>query len=110
MPRESESVTSRTVGTVWFHQAVYLAQEQIETFQALPANNAVFATAGTFNDPAGAISVDPVTGDDLTSYTRNWQIEPNTPSAGLTRVTINVLWTNPGAVVQTTTLTWIKSQ
>jgi prepilin-type N-terminal cleavage/methylation domain-containing protein len=93
-------------------QAVYLAQEQIERFQALPATSAVFTAAGTFEDPDGTVTVDPeeAAGDDMTSYTRNWLIEPNTPSQGLTRITVNVVWANAGAQVETTTLTWIKGE
>jgi prepilin-type N-terminal cleavage/methylation domain-containing protein len=100
--------------------AVYLAQEQIETFQALPSTNLMFTTAATdFDDPVGYILAG---GDaefgvvawnpeqDQTAFTRRWTIEPNTPAAGLTRITVEVRWSQDGGATTTgsTSVVWIK--
>ncbi len=84
--------------------AVYLAQEQIETFQALPATDVMFTTPTTdFDDPVGHILAggdseygvggwSPEAGGDQAVFTRRWTVEPNTPAAGLTRITVEVRW------------------
>ncbi len=90
-------------------QATFLAQEQIETFQAMPAIDPVFLTAGTFPDPGGLITPD-TTGDDLTSFQRNYTITPNQPAIGLTTVTVRVNWNTPANTLATTSITWIKGQ
>ena len=102
--------------------AVYLAQEQIETFQALPATDPTFSTAATdFDDPVGQILAggdaefglvgwNPEQGGDQTAFTRRWTIEPNTPSTGLTRITVEVRWSADGGATTTgsTSVVWIK--
>lgn len=103
-------------------EAVYLAQEQIETFQALPATDATFSTAVTdFDDPVGRILAggdseygtvawNPEQGGDQTVFTRRWTIEPNTPSAGMSRVTVEIQWSEDGGATTTgsTNVVWIK--
>ncbi len=103
-------------------EAVYLAQEQIETFQALPATDATFTTPATdFDDPSGHIMAggdsesgigvwNPEVGGEQTVFTRRWTIEPNTPAAGLTRVTVEVRWSEDGGATNTgsTEVMWIK--
>jgi prepilin-type N-terminal cleavage/methylation domain-containing protein len=102
--------------------AVYLAQEQIETFQALPATDTTFSTPATdFNDPVGYILAggdaefgiggwNPEQGGDQTVFTRRWTIQPNTPSTGLTRITVEVRWSENGGATPSgsTSLVWIK--
>ncbi len=102
--------------------AVYLAQEQIETFQALPATDLMFSTPATdFDDPVGYILPggnaqfgtgpwNPEQGGDQMMFTRRWTIEPNTPAAGLTRITVEVRWSQDGGATSTgsTNLVWIK--
>lgn len=73
-------------------QAMYLAQDQLDAFLALPAGDAMLAAAvANILDPQGPVDIDP-SDDDLTSYTRSWTIEPNSPTVGLTRITVRVEW------------------
>ena len=102
--------------------AVYLAQEQIETFQALPSSNLMFTTATTdFDDPVGYILAggdaefgvggwNPAPGGNQAVFTRRWTIEPNTPATGLTRITVEVRWSEDGGATPTgsTSVVWIK--
>lgn len=102
--------------------AVYLAQEQIETFQALPGTDVTFTTPVTdFDDPVGHILAggdsesglglyNPEAGGDQVVFTRRWTIEPNTPSTGLIRVTVEVRWSADGGATNTgsTNVVWIK--
>ena len=103
-------------------EAVYLAQEQVETFKAMNADDLTFTQAGTFDDPSGYLDSsghgesgnDPPTtgepggGDDQTHYLRRWTIEPDQPSAGLTRITSEVDWENADSNTGTTEVVWIK--
>ena len=102
--------------------AVYLAQEQIETFQALPATDVMFTTPTTdFDDPVGyilaggdaqfgTVAWNPEQGGDQAVFTRRWTIEPNTPSIGLTRITVEVRWSQDGGATPagSTNVVWIK--
>ena len=102
--------------------AVYLAQEQIETFQALPATDIAFTTpVADFDDPVGYILAggdsefgpvawNPEVGGDQTVFSRRWTVEPNTPAAGLTRITVEVFWSEDGGATETgaTEVVWIK--
>ncbi len=73
-------------------QAMYLAQDQLDEFLALPAGDAALAAAVENNpDPQGPVDIDP-NDDDLTTYSRSWTIEPNLPAVGLTRITVRVEW------------------
>ncbi len=73
-------------------QALYLAEQQIEAFQAMPAAD-VAAQAGTPNDPGNPI--DPTPGDeDLTTYNRSWQIQIDTPEADVITISVRVDWTD----------------
>ncbi len=74
-------------------QAMYLAQEQLDFFMSLPANHTDLTTPVVeFADPAGAINAFEEDPEDGVAYTRTWTVEPNTPSAGLSRITIFVNW------------------
>ncbi len=102
--------------------AVYLAQEQIETFQALPATDLMFSTPATdFDDPVGYIlpggdsqggvgGWNPEQGGDQMTFLRRWTVEPNTPSTGMARITVEVRWSEDGGATSTgsTNLVWIK--
>ncbi len=102
--------------------AVYLAQEQIETVQALSSTDPMFATPATdFDDPVGYILAggdaesgvagwNPEQGGDQMAFTRRWTIEPNTPSIGLARITVEVRWSQDGGATTTgsTDVVWIK--
>ncbi len=70
-------------------KALYLAEAQLETFQAMATNNPAVTTPGTGKDP-DPLSLDP-SGTDLTQYYRCWAIVPNDPTvSGLTRITVEV--------------------
>ena len=73
-------------------QAMYLAQEQMETFMALPQSSPFLDIAVVdAPDPSGMIDIDP-TDQDLTNFARTWTVEPNTPANGVARITITVIW------------------
>lgn len=74
----------------YLSQAAHLAQAQIEAFQAMP----LASLPGSGNDPNGPIDVD-VNDLDMTTFNRRWTIEPNTPVAGVTRITVSVDWFDP---------------
>ena len=102
--------------------AMYLAQEQVETFQAIDAADAMFATPATdVDDPvgyilpggdseygAGAFSTED--GGNQMAFGRRWTIEPNTPATGLTRITVVVFWSDDGGATErdSTEVVWIK--
>jgi len=69
-------------------QAMYLAEQQLEGFYVSPP-----IVAGTFQDPANPFEVD-VNDDDYSAYNRSWTIQTDTPSPGLSTVTVQVLWVN----------------
>jgi len=74
-------------------QAMFLAREQLDEFEALPGGNALLTTAAVIDDPANPIQV----GTDVqdgTRFNRQTTVTPNDPSAGLTRVLVTVTWTN----------------
>ena len=84
------------MGTASEHnqQALYLAQEQLERFQAnTPA-------AGTFDDPGNPIDAFP-NDRDLSTFSRGWVVLDNTPQPGLSTVRVTVAWNNPVAGVPT---------
>ncbi len=82
--------------------ALYLAEQQMETFQAMSATD-VAALAPTPNDPANPIDPDPGDGNS-TTYNRSWQIQPDTPEAGVIALTIQVDWVD---AVGTTRSQWL---
>jgi type IV pilus assembly protein PilV len=89
-------------------QAMYLAQEQLDLFMAMPGTDPVFATPVTDDpDPAGAIDVN-ANDADVTTFTRSWSVEPNTPSLGLTRITVTVRWDTASGITHDIELQAIK--
>jgi hypothetical protein len=91
-------------------QALYLAQQQIETITSMtPADVLALRTAAGYpDDPANPIDPDPAD-DDLVTYNRRWIIDPNTPEAGIMRVTVQVDWTDPRGAVRTVELQTLKA-
>ncbi len=86
-------------------QAMYLAQEQMETFRSMPWG-ATFTTAAVdVPDPAGPIT--PVQGH-ATQFNRSWTIAPNAPPHGLTEITVTVVWNNANGVRQTAALRGLR--
>ncbi len=72
-------------------QAMYLAEQQMGLFYVAKP-----IAAGTFPDPGNPIEVS-ATDDDLTTFNRTWTVQTDTPSVGLTTVSIQVTWNNPAA-------------
>jgi prepilin-type N-terminal cleavage/methylation domain-containing protein len=85
-------------------RAVHLAQEQMEAFNSMPT--ASLPATGT--DPANPIDPDPNDGDFMT-FTRSWVIEADTPSAGITRITVNIGWVDEHGINRTTSLQSFKA-
>lgn len=69
-------------------QAMYLAEQQLDQFYISPP-----VLAGNFQDPGNPIDIDPAD-TDLTTYNRSWAVQLNTPSPGLSTVTVQVVWNN----------------
>ncbi len=72
----------------YMSQAMYLAEQQMESFYV---NSPV--VAGTFQDPGNPIPADP-SGDDLSNFNRSWVIQTDTPTAGMSTVVVTVVWNN----------------
>ena len=70
-------------------QAMYLAEQQMGLFYV-----ATPTAAGVFPDPGNPIEV-AANDDDLTTFNRTWTVQTDTPSLGLTTVSIQVTWLNP---------------
>jgi len=93
-------------------QALYLAEEQLEILQAMPRDDALFNAAATTQDPTNPIDLTAEV-EDATTFSRQWTVTPNVPSAGLTTLRVQVTWNVDGvgqAVgdLQTVTLDGIK--
>ena len=74
-------------------EALYLAQQQMEAFQAMPGAGlqAALADANYPNDPANPIDPDP--GDaDVRQFNRSWTITPDAPEPGVFTVVVQVNW------------------
>jgi prepilin-type N-terminal cleavage/methylation domain-containing protein len=69
-------------------QAMYLAQDQMDLFMAMPSDDARLDNA-TGQD--GAAHVVGGSGD-FTEYWRSWTIDPVSPSSPLRRITVRVRW------------------
>lgn len=93
--------------------ASYLAEQQIENFQAMTptAVTDLIAAAGYPNDPNNPI--DPLPGDSDDSerliFNRRWIIEPDTPSAGSIRITVEVDYVDSLGMTRTIRLQTIKA-
>ena len=89
-------------------QALHLAQEQMELFHATPIASlpAPCNPVPTCLDPTNPIQVDAT---DRTTFLRNWLIEPNTPTVGITRITVAVNWTDKSGIVRTTQIQSMKA-
>lgn len=70
-------------------QAMYLAQEQLDLFQAARPT-----AGGTFNDPGNPIDVDP-NDREAGTFNRSWNIQLNNPAVGLATVQVTVVINNP---------------
>ena len=99
---------NRTSQSRHLSQALHLAQQQMELFHATPVASlpAPCNPTPTCDDPANPIQVDAT---DATTFVRNWLIEPNTPTVGITRITVAVDWTDKTGIVRTTQIQSMKA-
>ena len=99
---------NRTSQSRHLSQALHLAQQQMELFHATPVASlpAPCAPTPTCDDPANPIQVDAT---DATTFLRNWLVEPNTPTVGITRITVAVDWTDKSGFVRTTQIQSMKA-
>ena len=95
------STTSRHAGL-----AMQLAEEQIETLQAMPAV-AVLAL-GSGNDPNNPLDPDPNDGAAM-AFVRRWIITPDSPEAGTITLQVQVDWSDGLGQTQTETLQSMKA-
>jgi prepilin-type N-terminal cleavage/methylation domain-containing protein len=75
--------------------AHYLAQQQMEAFQAMSAAaiEAIRTDPGYPNDPANPIDPDPAD-NFVAQFNRRWNIQPNTPEPGVYAIRVDVTWTS----------------
>jgi type IV pilus assembly protein PilV len=72
-------------------QAMFLARESMDDFDALPPGAPILAAAAVIPDPTNPIQVGNDT-TDATRFNRSTQVVPNTPETNLARVTVTVTW------------------
>ena len=91
-------------------QAMYLAQQQIEAFRAMSAQDVLdlTAAAGYPNDPNNPLDPDPGDGDQ-TQFNRRWLIQADTPESGVASVTIEVDWVDDLGTTRTIALHTMKA-
>lgn len=93
-------------------EAHYLAQQQMEAFQAMSsvALEAIRVDAGYPNDPANPIDPDPAD-NHAAQFFRSWSIQPNTPETGVYTISVQVTWTGrETGSLQLVTLESLKSE
>jgi len=92
-------------------EAMYLAEQQLEIFHAMPAADVIAATTDPDypDDPNNPIDPDP--GDtDSTTYERRWFITQNSPEAGAISIRIEVDYMDRAGTTRTTTLRSLKAE
>ena len=90
--------------------AMYLAEQQIETFQAMTTADLVAAISDPNypSDPTNPIDPDP--GDDNSvTFVRRWFIQPDAVETGLISLRVEVDWVSPLGFSRTTTLRSFKA-
>jgi prepilin-type N-terminal cleavage/methylation domain-containing protein len=86
-------------------QAMYLAEEQMETFRSMPWGATFTIPVADNPDPGNPLRPFPA---DQNTYTRSWTVQPNQPPHGLTEITVTVAWTNPTGTRQQAMLRGLK--
>ena len=81
--------------------AMYLAHEKMEEFHSIPLTG--LPAAGTWPDPGNPIQT-AVPSGDTTTFARRWTIVPDTPSAGVTTITVEVDWVDAQGISRTTSV------
>lgn len=86
-------------------EAMYLAEQQMELFYGMSRAEAqaVLGDANYPNDTANPIDPDP-NDQDQTTYDRSWQIQMDTPTAGLATFTVRVNWSDHMGIDRQVTL------
>ncbi len=90
--------------------ALSLAEQQMEIFQSTTMADLLAEIAkGTYpNDPNNPITLDPGGGSPIT-FDRSWNIEADTPEAGIARITINVAWADEYHTSRTASVQGLKA-
>jgi type IV pilus assembly protein PilV len=91
-------------------QAMFLAQERLEAFQAMSAANLILVPGlvGYPNDPLNPI--DPIPGDgDATTFNRSWNVAADTPETDVIAISVNVTWVDSRGTPRTLTLRTMKA-
>ena len=88
-------------------QAMFLAREQMDDFEALPPGAPALQAAGTVDDPANPLHAtnDP---DDTMTFNRSVTVTPNAPSPGLAQITVTVVWNAPQGGIGQVSLNSVK--
>ena len=86
--------------------AMQLADEQMETLQAMPASDV--KTLGSANDLDNPLDPDPNDGVPMV-FTRSWIVTPDSPQPGLIALEVRVVWTNALGQSKTTRLRSLKA-
>jgi Tfp pilus assembly protein PilV len=91
-------------------EAAYLAEQQLEAFQAMDAGavEVLRTDAGYPNDPANPIDPDP--GDAAArQFARSWTITPDSPENGVYSISVAVSWSDRLGNTRSVTLSSIKT-
>ncbi len=90
--------------------ALSLAEQQLEEFQSTTMADllAEIALASYPNDPGNPILLNPGGGTPI-PFNRSWLIEPATPEAGVTRITVAVVWLDARGNQRTARLQALKA-
>jgi prepilin-type N-terminal cleavage/methylation domain-containing protein len=100
-------------------QAMYLAEEQMDTFMAMATNDIRLSDVGTIQDGANPIIlasevavVDNTAGvGNQIPFRRSWTIQQNTPAIGMRTITVQVRWNtenNPNSNLRIVQLQGVK--
>lgn len=91
-------------------EAAYLAEQQMEAFQAMDgaAVEVIRIDAGYPDDPANPIDPDPTDGS-ARFFNRSWTITPDTPEAGIYAITVTVSWVDQLGNTLNVTLSSVKT-
>ncbi|MBW2421759.1 MAG: prepilin-type N-terminal cleavage/methylation domain-containing protein [Deltaproteobacteria bacterium] len=91
--------------------AMYLAQQQMETFQSMPSDDVIAARSdGDYpNDPRNPFDPDP-NDDNSTRFDRRWFVTLNDPVSGSLGLRVEVDYVNSLGVTRTVVLRSLKAE
>jgi prepilin-type N-terminal cleavage/methylation domain-containing protein len=91
-------------------QAIYLAEQQLETFLIMPGADVEAMAAGGAVTEDSASPIDPDPGDDnATTYNRFWKIELDEPENDVITITVTVSWKDDKGAGRSTELRTLKA-